>query len=254
MLGASEEMRVEHLQNNAMEFVHALCSVVSQPIEVLLRPQYGTRYFPAPITFFSAAMMIVLPAILSMFANFMSAIPLLNFPRPVGMFGLADYAQVYFLICAVHGVRLWRRMLNPGSELHSEYEGPALPFFQILPKGKSFWFVRVILEPALVLVLSIVLADLYIAQSNLSLYLKLAALALFAKNFISWFRAWEYIRRLLDMRNAAPAIAKLVDDEATDEDLAPIHLASFPKNIDPDIRQAAAKQIARAYSTDNTNF
>jgi hypothetical protein len=33
-----------------------------------------------------------------------------------------------------------------------------------------------------------------------------------------------------------------------------MHLASFPKNIDPEIRQAAAMQIARSYSPDNTNF
>jgi len=27
MFGASEEMRIEHLQNNAMEFVYLLCSI-----------------------------------------------------------------------------------------------------------------------------------------------------------------------------------------------------------------------------------
>jgi len=254
MFGASEEMRVEHLQNNAMEFVYALCSVIGKPVEVILRPGYGTRYFPAPIQFFSMAMMLLLPAVMSLIGNFMQMIPLLQVPHPVGMFGLGDYARLYFLICAIHGVRVWRRMINPSLELHSEYEGPALPFFQILPKGKSFWFVRVILEPAFVLLASIVLQDLFIAQPSLALYLKLAAIALLMKNFISWYRAWEYIRRLLDMRNAGPAIGKLVNNEATEEDLAPMHLASFPKNIDPEIRRAAAMQIARSYSPDNPSF
>jgi len=254
MFGASEEMRVEHLQNNAMEFVHTLCSIIAQPVEIILRPWYGTRYFEVPVTFFSAAMMLILPGIIMLFTNFMHMIPLLNIPATPGMFGLGDYARVYFLIMAFHGFRLWRRMLYMERELHSEFEGPALPFFQILPKGKSFWFVRVILEPSLILIAGIVLQDLFIAQPDLALYLKLAALALMLKQFIAWFRAWEYIRRLLDMRIAGPTIAKFVDNQATEDELAPLHLASFPKNLPPEIRQAAAVQIARSYSPENQNF
>jgi hypothetical protein len=254
MFGSSEEMRVEHLQNNAMEFVYALASVISQPVECILRPGYGTRCVPPPIQFFSMAMMLLLPGIISLFTNFMHLIPLLNVPPAPGMFSLGDFAKVYFLISAVHGVRLWRRMIDPAREAHSEFEGPALPFFQLLPKGKSFWFVRLVYEPGLLVILGIVLSDLYIAQPDLSLYLKLAAVALLMKNFIAWFRAWEYIRKLLDMRIAGPAIAKFVDNQATEEDLAPLHLASFPKNLDPEIRQAAAAQIARAYSPDNTSL
>ncbi|HTV53590.1 MAG TPA: hypothetical protein VMI06_01605 [Terriglobia bacterium] len=254
MFGASEEVRVEHLQNNAMEFVYALCSVIAQPVEIMLRPGYGTRYFAAPITFFSAAMMLILPGIIALFTSFTRMIPLLQVPQAAGMFSLGDYAKVYFLLSAIHGVRLWRRMIDPSRERHSEYEGPALPFFQVLPKGRSFWFVRVVLEPAVVLLAAIVMKDLFIAQPDLALYLRIAALALLMKNFIAWFRAWEYIRKLLDIRIAGPAINKLIDNEATEEDLAPLHLVSFPKNIDPEIRQAAARQIARAYSADNPNF
>ena len=106
-------------------------------------------------------------------------------------------------------------MLYMERELHSEFEGAGWPLFQILPKGKSFWFVRVVLEPALVLIAGIVLQDLFIAQPDLAIYLNLAALALFVKNFISWFRAWEYLRKLFDMRNAGPLIAKLVDSKAS---------------------------------------
>ncbi|AXC13500.1 hypothetical protein ACPOL_4223 [Acidisarcina polymorpha] len=60
MFGASEEMHVEHLQNNALHFVDVVCSVVAQPIEILLRWQYGTRYYPVPVTFFAVSMMILL--------------------------------------------------------------------------------------------------------------------------------------------------------------------------------------------------
>jgi hypothetical protein len=135
-------------------------------------------------------------------------------------------------------------------EAHSQYEGPALPIFQLLPKGKSFWVVRVVLEPAFVLVLAIVLQDLFIAQSNLSLYLKLAALALLMKQFIAWFRAWEYMRITLDTRISAPVIAKLADDQASEAELEPLHLASIPRNIDPEIRKATIAHIARTYSAE----
>jgi hypothetical protein len=253
MFGASEEMRVEHLQNNAMELVYLLCSILCQPIEILLRPWYGTRYFEVPVTFFSAAMMIVGPAIMSLFTNFMQMIPLLQVPHPVGMFELGDYARLYFLLCAVHGVRLWRRMIHMEREGHSQYEGPALPFFQILPKGKSFWFVRVVLEPGFVFLAAIVLQDLFIAQSSLALYLKLAALALLMKQFIAWFRAWETMRQILDIKIAAPTMAKFAEDQASETELEPLHLASIPRNIDPDIRKATIAQIARNYSPDNPN-
>ena len=250
MFGTSEEMRVEHLQNNAMELVYLICSIIAQPVEIILRPWYGTRYYPVPVTFFSSSMMLLLPGIMLLFSNFMGMIPLLHVPQPVGMFGLADYAKLYFLLSAIHGFRLWRRMIYMERELHSQYEGPSLPVFQLLPKGKSFWFVRIVLEPAVVFVAAIVLQDLFIAQSNLSFYLKLAALSLLIKQFVAWFRAWEYMRQILDTRNAAPAIARLADDQASEAELEPLHLASIPRNIDPEIRKATIAQIARTYSAE----
>jgi hypothetical protein len=254
MFGASEEMRVEHLQNNGINGAQFAGSVLCQPAEIIIRPWFGTRYNPVPVTFLSMAMMLLLPAVMSLIGNFMQMIPLLQVPHQVGMFSLGDFARLYFLVSVFHAVRLWRRMIDPSRELHSEYEGPALPFFGWLPKGDSFWFVRIVMEPAFLLLVAIVLQDLFIAQPSLALYLKLAALGLFIRNFTSWFQSWEWIRRLLDARNSAPVIAKLVKNEATQEDLAPMHLASFPKNIDPDIRQAAAVQIARIYSPENINF
>jgi hypothetical protein len=251
MFGASEEMHVEHLQNNALNFVDVVCSVIAQPIEILLRWQYGTRYYAVPVTFFAVSMMIMLPAMLALFSSLTSMIPFSHAAAPVGMFSLGNLAELFFLVSLAHSVRLGKRMLHPETENHSEFEGPALPIFQVLPKGKSFWFVRIVWEPVIVLLLSIVLQDLFIIQPTLGLYLKFAALALMTKNFIAWHRAWEYLRKLLDMRISAPIMARLVSGEATEEELAPMHLCSFPKNLSPEIRQAAAVQIARSYSQDH---
>jgi hypothetical protein len=251
MFGSSEEMHVEHLQNNALNIVEAACSALAQPFEIILRPQFGTRYYPVPVTAAAAAMMLMIPAIAAFFTGLTHMIPFSTAaPAPRGMFDIGSLAKLYFLLWLLHGWRLWKRMLHMEQEQHSQYEGRGLFFLQFLPRASSFWFTRIVWEPALILLLSIVLEDLFIIQSSLSLYMRFAALALAMKSFVNWFRAWEYLRKLLDTRNAAPAIAKLVENQATEEDLAPIHLASFPKNIDPAVRQAAVVQIARAYSSE----
>jgi len=86
---------------------------------------------------------------------------------------------------------------------------------------------------------------MFVFQSGLVIFFEISALALAMKNFIGWYRAWEYIRILIDMRFAGPIIARLAENRASDEDLAAVHLASFPKDIPDDIRRAAASHIAR---------
>jgi hypothetical protein len=136
-------------------------------------------------------------------------------------------------------------------EVHSQYEGPPLPFFALLPKSQSFWFTRIILEPCFVFLAATVLEDLFIVQSTLGAYLHFAAFALAMKSFISWFRSWEYLRKILDIANAAPVMARLVEDKATPEDRATMHLASFPKDIDPQMRRRAAVHMAHSISPEN---
>jgi hypothetical protein len=244
----SGEMNVEHLQNTALNVVEMICGVVSCPVEMILRPWYGTRYFPVPVVFGSGVLMLLLPGIALLFTSVVQMIPFARYAAPPGLFDFASLTKLYFLLSIVHGIRLWRRMIHMEREQHSRYEGPALPFFAFLPKSDSFWFTRIVLEPCFVFLAAIVLQDLFIVQSGLGIYLQVAGLALGLKNFVSWFRSWEYLRQVLDMRIGGPVIAKLVDNKATDEDLAPMHLASFPKDLDPAIRRAAAAHIARAFA------
>jgi hypothetical protein len=238
----------QRLEDEAINFVYFICGVICQPVEILLRWWYGTRYFAVPVTFFSASMMLLLPIIGALFTSTVHMIPFMSAPLPRGMFDLGSFSKLYFLLTAVHGFRLWRRMLHMEREQFSDYEGEPLPFFHLLPKSGSFWFIRIVWEPLFVLAASIVLEDLFIIQPSLALYLRFAALALLMKSFIAWHQAWLDMRIRIDIRNAAPIIAKLVDNEATEEDLAPIHLCSIPKNIDPEIRKATIAHIARNYT------
>jgi hypothetical protein len=242
------EMNVEHLQNTALNVVEMICSVISCPVEMILRPWYGTRYFPVPVMFGSLVLMLLLPGIALLFTSVVQMIPFSRYAPPPGLFDFASLTKLYFLLSIVHGFRIWRRMIHPELEVHSRYEGAPLPFFAFLPKSKSFWFTRIVLEPCFVFLAAIVLQDLFIVQSGLGIYLQVAGVAVAMKNFVSWYRTWEFLRDRFDVIGIAPGLAKLMDNTATEEDLAPMHLASFPKGLDPTMRRAAAVQIARAIS------
>jgi hypothetical protein len=244
-------LNINQLQNYAMNVVEAFCGIFTMPIEIILRPQYGTRYFPVPVFFFSCLLMLLLPLFSSAASSVSQMIPFGGAARPpAGLFGIGSLSSLYFFLTFLHGFRLWRRMICMELENHSEYEGPPLPFFHLIPGSRSFWFTRIVIEPVFVFLAASLLEGARIFQSGLATYLHMAALMLAMKNYIGWYRAWEYIRKIMDMRVVGPIVAKLVENKATEADLAPIHLASFPKNIAPDLRQAAATHIARVFSTE----
>jgi hypothetical protein len=240
-------MSIEQLHNFAINLIHLICSVFTMPVEIILRPQYGTRYFPIPVTFFSAVMMILLPLFSSLANGMIHMIPFVSVPPQPGLFGIGSFSALYFFLVFVHAIRLYRRMIYMDLELHSEFEGPALPFFRMLPRGSSFWFTRIVLEPAFVFFAASLLQASFIIQSGLATYLHCAALMLVIRNFIYWYRVWEMIRVWRDMTVTGPIIGKFAAGTATEDDLAPIHLASLPRNLSPDMRQAAVAHIARAF-------
>jgi hypothetical protein len=139
-------------------------------------------------------------------------------------------------------------MIHMELEENSTYEGPPLFFFLMLPKGSSFWFCRIVWEPIALFGAAILLGNIGIIQLPLVLYLQFAAIFLAMKQYISWYRTWLYIRRLMDMANVGPVIAKIVSNTATDDELARVHLASLPQNLAPDMRRATVAHIARAFS------
>jgi hypothetical protein len=244
----SGELNLRHMEDSALNGMEVVCSVISQPVEIMLRPWYGTRYFPVPVTALAAALMIFLPLIISMLAWVGHLIPFVNIPPPRGMVDFATFEELYFAFSAFHAYRLWQRMIHMERESHSQYEGAALPIFSLIPWFGTFWKTRILAEPLFVFLAAIVLRDFLIIQSPLAFYFQIAALALMGKNFVAWFRNWQFVRIRLDIRNAAPTIARLIDDQATEEELNQIHLASFPKNIDPEIRKATAIHIARTFN------
>jgi hypothetical protein len=241
---------IDQVQNIGVKVVHLVCSIFSILPEMILRPFYGTRYFPTPVVFLSTMLMILMPAFSAVTEDVQQILPFTHYRAPIGLFGIGSLSKLYFILSFIHGIRLWRLMVHMEKETISTFEGPPLIFFQLLPKSSEFWLTRIIFEPAAVLIVATVLGRLFIFQPGLTHFLQIAALMLAMKQLIEWHRAWEYLRGLMDSVNLAPIIASLVENRATQEDLAQAHLASFPSNISPEMRRSAAEHFARVIVVD----
>jgi len=239
---AQPPLDLSRLQDVAANLVYNICSIFTMPVEMALRPHYGSRYFPPIVMLFSIGLMMLLPA----FAAAGSMIPFLPSPPPMGLFGLGTFSELFFVGLAIHNFRIWRRMIHIDREQNSLYEGPPLFIFNILPG--TFWMVRILYEPIFLFALGFVLPNFFILQPSAAHFLMFSGLMLAMKSYAAWYMQWQFLRGLMDMRNAGPIIAKFVDNTATDEDLATIHLASLPKDIPDDVRRDTASHIARAIS------
>jgi hypothetical protein len=247
-----DAMSIDQLQKVALNVVETLCGAVAMPVEIILRPFYGSRFLSPAVITLASAMMLFLPLISSVATGVANIIPFAAHVRPPqALFDMGSFARLYFLLGIVHGMRVYRRMLRMDTEQNSRYEGPPLPLFLLIPGG-SFWRVRILFEPAAVFISASVLEHLFLIQSGLAAYLHFAAFCLAMKNFIGWYRAWEFLRDVLDSRIAAPIIAKFVENTASNEELSSIHLANLPKNTNPELRRAVAVHIARAFSPGTT--
>jgi hypothetical protein len=248
MILPQETNPIQQLENTAMAVVENVCAIGARPVELIIRPWHGTRYFQVPVIFFSTLLMILLPLFSTLATGALRMIPLLNIPAPIGVFSIGSLAKLYFILSALHGGRLWRRILYPDLEQLSTYEGPPLPILQLFPKYLNHFFTRIITEPVLVFVIATVLGRLFIFQSSLTTYLQIAAMMLAVKEYIAFYRSWEYLRDLRDAKFIGPIISSIVNNEEGAEDMAAMHFATLPRNLSPDLRHAAMANIARVFS------
>jgi hypothetical protein len=246
-----QPVSIDHFQDSMINVVYNVCSIVTMPVELALRPFHGTRYFPPVIMFFSALMMIFIPFIFSLAGAVERFIPFVHVQSSFGMIGMWGFSKLFFVGCLIHGVRKWRLMLHMEKEQNSIYEGPALFFFALLPKA-TFWRVRIIYEPLFLFALSIVLPNFFILENGAANFLIFSAVFLAMKNYTGWYMHWQFLRELMDMKFAGPIIASMVENRETDDELASIHLASFPKDLNPEIRKAFVAHIARVFTGDDS--
>jgi len=242
-------MNINQLQDFAINLVYNVTSIVSYPLEMGLRPNYGSRYISPVVQFFSIGFMILATLFFSLAQAFTRMIPFSQFRGPVGLIGIGGISRLFFLGMLIHGVRIFRLMTHMEREENSLYEGPPLFFFRKLPY--SFWVVRIVVEPAFVFALSIALPNFFLLEPSAAHFLALSSICLAMKQYIAWYLQWQFIRGLLDNRHIGPIIAKVVEGTATADERSRVHLASFPKNIPEDLKHQAAVYIAKAYSLTN---
>jgi hypothetical protein len=248
----SQPTSIDHFQDNAINIVYNVCSILSMPVEMALRPFHGTRYFPPLVIFFSAAMMFLIPAFFSVAGAVAGMIPFVRMQASVGLIGMWGLSKLFFLGLFIHGFRKYRLMLHMEREENSLYPGPPLFFFSWLPKA-SFWRIRIIYEPLFLIALSVVLPNFFLLEPGAANFLLISAIFLAMKNYAHWYMEWEFIRQLMDIKFIGPKLARVADNGADDEDLGSIHMASFPKDLPPDIRQAALAHVARVFSANDSN-
>ena len=95
-----------------MNVVEAVCAILCRPVELILRPWHGSRYFPPPIIFFSTLLMILLPVFSATVTGVISMIPFTHARPPIGLYGIGSLAELYFLLS------VWRQLLLPIALTH----------------------------------------------------------------------------------------------------------------------------------------
>lgn len=239
---------IEQYYDTGLNIAYNIASIFAMPVEIFIRPHFGSQYFFVLTPFLSMIVLSIAAAFTTVAVGVGQMIPFAGIRGPAGIFGLGSMTAVFFLANCIHGVRLWRRMVFMELEDISTNEGPPLPFFKFLPRGESHWVCRVFYEPAFVWLLAGILSTFLIIQGPLVLFLRIAALCLAMKSYVAWYKNWAYVRNLMDVANAAPIVSRILSSTATEDDKARVHLASLPNNLPPDIHKAAMDRIARAYS------
>ena len=251
--GRSGPLDINNLEDAAQNILLFIASIVSKTADTAVRPLFGTRYYSPAVETFAFLLLIVVASVHSMAVEMTHMIPFVGGPPPAaGMLDLWWLVRISLIVQIIQRIRLFRRMINVSRERFSWYEGPPLPLLQFIPGCSSFWRTRSLMEPALVFVVASVLQHLFIFQSSLATFLQVSAVALFVKQSLHWYMSWQVMRDAIDAANAAPLMSAFIEGRATDEEMAPIHLASFPKDTTPEIRRVAAIKVARAYGQSTT--
>jgi hypothetical protein len=242
-------LNYNQMVDSGAHIIQIFLSTFTMPVEYVIRPFFGSQYFPQTASFFSAIVMLALPPI----AGAATQVPLIFIaarmqPPPQAVFTLGSLSKLFFLLLFVHTLRTAWLKLDLSREEHSEFEGPPLLPIRLLPWGNSFWVCRILVEPLTVIALAVFMRRLLIFDASLSNFLIFASMCLVMKQYLAWHGAWVFLRRTLDAKFAGPVIATLLDEKSNSKELEKIHLVSFPKNTPPDLRRAAVEHLVRVVS------
>jgi len=176
--------------NFGMDAVHFVASIFAAPFEMALRRRIGSRYMHPVILALAA-----FPPIL-MWAASGAAGKLVNVSN--GFIGMGRVYIAFQILYWLHIVHVVHVFAKPEKEELSYEDGKAAPFWKLLPKGDSWAMTRFIYEPVLVLGLGIFLPLMGILTPAAGMYFGFGAFALVLRTLFIYYRAWEFLRDILD--------------------------------------------------------
>ncbi len=202
-----------------------VCSLLTFPFEMLLRPQFGSRYFHIIL------MCLSLPCWQAIcFAS--------------GIFGGKAYGSLILVIaiwsgCVYNGFRIWKLMLHPEQEKDSEREGEP-----ILKLSDSWAIQRIVYEPLAILIAAILFKLIGVFNLILTLCVVASAAALCLKNIITWYEAWTYLRDMLDQQGRIPIIQAISAGKPAPTTIGRFTLSSIPVGTSAKTQAVIASGLA----------
>jgi hypothetical protein len=204
MMPNQQPVGMDHWQDRIVNTVFNFCSMVTMPVEMVLRPKHGTRYFSPLAIVMSTIMMLVFPTFFT-----------LLFGEDVGFIGLSGFMELYFVGLLIHGIRKIYLMVHPEKEKNSYLPNDHLFFFDWLP-NPTYWRIRIAYEPLFLVVLSITLQNLFFITEGAGNFLIFSAVFLIMKNYVHWYTRWEVLRGPEDMTSAGPIMADAINRQSQD--------------------------------------
>src|ERR1017187_1184854 len=92
----AQQGSIEQFQETALNVMYNVASIFTMPVEILIRPQFGSRYFSAPNVFLSAILMTIIAAFSSVAEGVGQMIPFAHVRGPVGMYGIGSMTTLFF--------------------------------------------------------------------------------------------------------------------------------------------------------------
>lgn len=238
-----------HAQELWMRMVLAgfsgVTAIIAMPIELAMRPRFGTMYFH-PVTAALGCLLMQLITAFGLAAQPAARAAAGGHSAPIGM------GVVYLLFCVaclVHTPRLWRRAMHMELEEDAEDEGPALPFFRLLPMA-GWGMTRIVYEPLSIVLAGIVGYALGLIEPFVLAYLLLVSAALAWKNAIRWYEVWRVIREILNNQSRGRTLQTFVKGKASPATVGPFVLAAAAA-ASPALRRTIATSIAPGLTPDD---
>ena len=173
-------------------FIVGCCNGFCLPLEMVLRPRYGTRYFLLTSYAWSWGILqgwVILSWLIRAFRALAPGIPAET--RPVDMGTLLILFYVLFIY---HVIRLRRLVVNMNLEKDSEMENPGWKLLRYLPRGKLWTRQRMVYEPIICIAFAVGMYRSEILALPAAAFIMIGGVCLSLKATMIYWQGWEFVR------------------------------------------------------------